>query len=109
MWKLQTDEDGAECWRVDLANFAMGLGIAQLALLWRVPRGAGGGLGPGRLCRDAGIRRAIKALRSCFAREHGGVALLNQLMGMWASRRIGSADRSAASGDHRRDVRSAAA
>ena len=34
------------------------------------------------------IQQNLKALRGYFAREHSTVALLNQLMGMWASGRI---------------------
>ncbi len=34
------------------------------------------------------IQENVTALRGYFAREHGKVALLNQLMGMWASGRI---------------------
>jgi hypothetical protein len=40
------------------------------------------------MTRRRGNQENVKALRGYFAREHGKVALLNQLMGLWASGRI---------------------
>ena len=68
------------------------------------------GSAPGGYAAAPEIQDNLKALRGYFAREHGKVALLNQLMAPVGGRQHpGPADRPATAGNHRRDVRAAAA
>ena len=88
MWKLQMKtgpNSGAWTW----LNFNyepwespnspyFGASLAALAV----------GSAPNGYADAPGIEQNLKALRGYFTREHGKVALHNQLMGLWASGRI---------------------
>jgi squalene-hopene/tetraprenyl-beta-curcumene cyclase len=88
MWKLQMKtgpNSGAWTW----LNFNyepwespnspyFGASLAALAV----------GSAPAGYADSPEIQENLKALRGYFTREHGKVALLNQLMGMWASGRM---------------------
>jgi len=88
MWKLQMKTGpNAGAWTWLNFNYEpwespnspyFGASLAALAV----------GSAPGGYAATPGIQENVKALRGYFAREHGKVALLNQLMGMWASGRI---------------------
>jgi squalene-hopene/tetraprenyl-beta-curcumene cyclase len=46
------------------------------------------GAAPKEYLETPGVREHVEALRGYFAREHGKVALINQLMGLWASSHV---------------------
>jgi len=46
------------------------------------------GTAPARYADSAEIQEQVTALRGYFARQHGSVSLLNQLMGLWASSQL---------------------
>jgi squalene-hopene/tetraprenyl-beta-curcumene cyclase len=88
MWKLQMKtgpEAGAWTW----LNFRMepwespnsaffGASLAALAV----------GTAPAHYASSPEIQERVTALRGYFARQHGIVSLLNQLMGLWASSQL---------------------
>jgi squalene-hopene/tetraprenyl-beta-curcumene cyclase len=88
MWALQMKtgpEAGAWTW----LNFKMepwespnspyfGASLAALAV----------GSAPDGYAASAEVQERLAALRGYFARQHGAVSLLNQLMGVWASSRV---------------------
>jgi squalene-hopene/tetraprenyl-beta-curcumene cyclase len=88
MWKLQMKtgpEAGAWTW----LNFKMepwespnspyfGASLAALAV----------GSAPAHYADSPEIQERVTALRGYFARQHGNVSLLNQLMGLWASSQL---------------------
>ena len=90
MWKLQMKtgpNSGAWTW----LNFNyepwespnspyFGASLAALAV----------GSAPGGYAAKPEVQEQVSALRGYFAREHGKVALHNQLMGLWASGRLSS-------------------
>lgn len=88
MWKLQMKTGpNAGAWTWLNFNYEpwespnspyFGASLAALAV----------GAAPGAYTAAPEIQENLKALRGYFNREHGKVALLNQLMGLWASGRI---------------------